>query len=65
MKHELVMERLPDLLDDRDDPELLAHVAGCHSCQRRLFLLGRVDRLLRDEGRTRRRPGFVNVSLCT
>jgi anti-sigma-K factor RskA len=45
--HELAFERLPDLLFDRDDPELLAHVGGCHRCQRQLFLLSRVDRLLR------------------
>ena len=47
MTHELASERLPDLLFDRDDPDLLAHVRGCHRCQRQLFLLSRVDRLLR------------------
>jgi hypothetical protein len=45
--HELASERLPDLLFDRDHPDLLAHVGGCHRCQRQLFLLSRVDRLLR------------------
>jgi hypothetical protein len=55
MTHAHAWTRLPDLLDDRDDPELLAHVAACHDCQRQLFLLGRVDRLLRDDGRTRRK----------
>jgi hypothetical protein len=45
--HDLAYERLPDLLFDRDDPELLAHVGRCHRCQRQLFLLSRVDRLLR------------------
>ena len=47
MTHELASERLPDLLFDRDDPDLLAHVRSCHRCQRQLFLLSRVDRLLR------------------
>jgi hypothetical protein len=47
MTHELAYERLPDLLLDRDDPDLLAHVRHCHRCQRQLFLLSRVDRLLR------------------
>lgn len=47
MTHEHAWTRLPDLLDDRDQPELLAHVAACHDCQRQLFLLGRVDRALR------------------
>ena len=51
MTHDLAFERLPDLLFDRDDPDLLAHVGSCHRCQRQLFLLSRVDRLLR-----RRRP---------
>ena len=48
MRHEQAWQRLPDLLEDRDDPELLGHVRGCADCQRQLFLLGRVDRLLRD-----------------
>lgn len=47
MTHDLAFERLPDLLFDRDDPDLLAHVGTCHRCQRQLFLLSRVDRLLR------------------
>jgi hypothetical protein len=47
MTHEHAWTRLPDLLDDRDQPELLGHVAACHDCQRQLFLLGRVDRALR------------------
>lgn len=47
MTHEQAWERLPDLLGSHDDSRLLAHVAGCHACQRQLFLLGRVDRLLR------------------
>jgi hypothetical protein len=46
--HEEAWTRLPDLLDDRDDAALLAHVQVCADCQRQLFLLGRVDRLLRD-----------------
>ena len=48
MRHEQAWQRLPDLLEDRDDPELLGHVRGCADCQRQLFLLARVDRLLRD-----------------
>jgi hypothetical protein len=54
VSHEHVWKRLPDLLEDRDEPELLAHVAACHDCQRQLFLLGRVDRLLRDAAPPRR-----------
>jgi anti-sigma-K factor RskA len=55
MTHELAFERLPDLLVDRNDPELLAHVGSCHRCQRQLFLLGRVDRLLRQRRQSRAR----------
>ena len=47
MKHEQAWDKLPDLLQDRDQHDLVAHVAGCQHCQRQLFLLGRVDRLLR------------------
>ena len=63
MRHEEAWTRLPDLLDDRDDAALLAHVRACADCQRQLFLLGRVDRLLRDDSttiavsRTKWRPG--------
>ena len=53
MTHEDAWARLPDLLDDRDDAALLAHVRGCAACQRQLFLLGRVDRLLRDRSAAR------------
>jgi hypothetical protein len=49
VRHEEVWTRLPDLLEDRDDADLLAHVRDCADCQRQLFLLGRVDRLLRDD----------------
>lgn len=55
MTHERAWTRLPDLLADRDQPELLEHVAACHDCQRQLFLLGRVDRALRGAGGARRR----------
>ena len=59
MKHEEAFKRLPDLLDDRDDGGLLAHVRACADCQRQVFLLGRVDRMLRDSaeahGTARRR----------
>ena len=48
MRHEDAFRRLPDLLEDRDDARLLAHVHSCSACQRQLFLLGRVDRLLRE-----------------
>jgi hypothetical protein len=60
--HELAFERLPDLLFDRDDPELLTHVGGCHRCQRQLFLLSRVDRLLRQ--RRSRRRGRLRAALA-
>jgi len=61
MRHEEAFTRLPDLLDDRDDADLLAHVGTCADCQRQLFLLGRVDRMLRNSASTngtarRRRP---------
>lgn len=49
MKHEEAWARLPDLLNDRDDAGLLAHVRTCADCQRQLFMLGRVDRLLHDD----------------
>ncbi|HZR90868.1 MAG TPA: hypothetical protein VFA44_00500 [Gaiellaceae bacterium] len=55
MTHEHAWTRLPDLLADRDQPELLAHVASCHDCQRQLFLLGRVDRALRGSASMRRK----------
>jgi len=56
VKHVDAWQRLPDLLEDRDDPDLLAHVRGCAECQRQLFLLGRVDRMLRDPAPARQ-PG--------
>jgi hypothetical protein len=56
MRHEEAWRRLPDLLDDRDDAALLAHVRVCANCQRQLFLLGRVDRLLRDSVSAQRSP---------
>ena len=56
MRHEEAFKRLPDLLDDRDDPDLLAHVHACADCQRQLFLLGRVDRMLRDGAAAREVP---------
>ena len=55
MTHEHAWTRLPDLLEDRDQPELLAHVTACHDCQRQLFLLGRVDRALRGAASARRK----------
>jgi hypothetical protein len=62
MRHEEAYQRLPDLLDDRDDPDLLAHLRECAECQRQLFLLGRVDRLLRDRAPRRRRPRAWHVA---
>jgi anti-sigma-K factor RskA len=52
VRHGEAWTRLPDLLDDRDDAALLAHVRACADCQRQLFLLGRVDRLLRERAST-------------
>jgi hypothetical protein len=48
--HEAARERLPDLLFDRGDSALLAHLRDCHDCQRQFFVLARVDRLLRQRG---------------
>jgi len=64
--HEQASTRLPDLLEDRDDAALLAHVRECSDCQRQLFLLGRVDRLLRERAAVRaptrpRRPAARRV----
>ncbi len=68
MKHEDAFKRLPDLLDDRDDAGLLAHVRACADCQRQLFLLGRVERMLRDNasahGAARRRWPTVRQLLA-
>jgi hypothetical protein len=64
MTHDLASERLPDLLFDRDDPDLLAHVRGCHRCQRQLFLLSRVDRLLRQRPPRARRLRRLFLSLA-
>jgi anti-sigma-K factor RskA len=52
VRHGEAWKRLPDLLDDRDDPGLIAHVRGCPDCQRQVFLLSRVDRLLRGHAAT-------------
>lgn len=62
MKHEDAFRRLPDLLDDRDDAPLLAHVRGCPTCQRQLFLLGRIDRVLRDSAPTQIRTRLTKRS---
>jgi hypothetical protein len=64
VRHEDAWQRLPDLLDDRDDPTLLGHVRGCTDCQRQLFLLGRIDRLLRDEGSRRRPPHHLRGAVA-
>ena len=55
MTHKEAWSRLPDLLYDRDDSVLLAHVNACHACQQQLFRLNRVDRILHAAAtRTRR-----------
>ena len=68
MRHEEAFKRLPDLLDDRDNADLLAHVRTCAVCQRQLFLLGRVDRMLRANasanGTARRRRPAVRQLLA-
>jgi hypothetical protein len=56
VRHEEVWTRLPDLLEDRDDAGVLAHVRVCADCQRQLFLLGRLDRLLRDDAAANAAP---------
>jgi len=56
VRHEDAFRRLPDLLEDRDESELLGHVRDCAECQRQLFLLGRVDRALRVGASTGSRP---------
>jgi hypothetical protein len=48
--HNAARERLPDLLFDRGDAALLAHMRECHDCQRQFFFLARIDRLLRQKG---------------
>jgi hypothetical protein len=62
VRHEEVWTRLPDLLEDRDDAALLAHLSGCADCQRQVFLLGRIDRLLRDGAAARGAPSTRRVS---
>jgi hypothetical protein len=65
VNHEEAWQLLPDLLEDRDDPELLGHVRSCAECQRRLFLLGRVDRMLRDRQAKRpRRFGSGRIAVA-
>jgi hypothetical protein len=64
MRHEEAWQRLPDLLDDRDDPELLGHVRSCADCQRQLFLLGRVDRMLHDQRPSQPRRRHVARSMA-
>jgi hypothetical protein len=59
MTHEEAFRRLPDLLEDRDDLALLQHVRDCADCQRQLFLLGRIDRALRDSAPTPARTAAV------
>jgi hypothetical protein len=59
--HKEAWARLPDLLEDRDDWALLAHVRACADCQRQLFLLGRVDRLLREREVVQARTGAARL----
>ena len=69
MKHEEAWRRLPDLLDDRDDADVLAHVRACADCQRQLFRLGRVDRMLHESAAARRsarkRPSAARVLIAS
>jgi hypothetical protein len=67
MRHESAWERLPDLLRSHEDAQLLKHVASCHACQRQLFLLGRVDRILRAAPLLQRRRvmGWRTAALLT
>jgi hypothetical protein len=65
VKHEEAWQRLPDLLDDRDDSELLGHVRSCADCQRQLFLLGRVDRMLRDHSPARQSRHHMRLAVAT
>lgn len=55
MTHEQAWPRLPDLLVDRDDSALLAHVRSCHACQQQTFRLNRIDRILRAAAPRQRR----------
>ena len=64
MKHEEAWQRLPDLLDDRDDSELLGHVRSCGECQRQVFLLGRVDRMLRDHSPARQSSHHLRLAIA-
>jgi hypothetical protein len=48
--HDAARQRLPDLIFDRGDTALLAHLRECHDCQRQFFALARIDRLLRQRG---------------
>lgn len=64
MTHEAAHERLSDLLLDRGDTALLAHLRGCHDCQRQFFRLARIDRLLRQRGATLRRRARVRHALA-
>jgi hypothetical protein len=61
VRHEDAFRRLPDLLEDRDEAELLGHVRDCVECQRQLFLLGRVDRALRVGTPAQRRPRRTRI----
>jgi hypothetical protein len=65
VNHDQARQRLPDLLDDRDDAALLAHVRDCAACQRQLFLLSRIDRTLRRDApeipRRRRWPRETRI----
>lgn len=73
MRHDTAWQRLPDLLIERGaPPELRRHIARCHACQRQVFLLQRVDGLLRSRppafaprrrpSRLRRMMGLVALS---
>lgn len=66
MTHDQAWRLLPDIITAPDDvpDRVRSHVASCHICQRQLFRLQRVDRLLRSdafrgEPARGRRRGFV------
>jgi anti-sigma-K factor RskA len=65
MTHEAARQRLPDLLFDRNDAALLAHLRACHDCQRQFFLLARIDRLLRQRAAKVRRRARLRQAVAT
>jgi hypothetical protein len=58
MNHQTASQSLPDLVTDPAAPHraLRAHLRTCHACQRQLFLLQRVDGMLRPDLPSSDRP---------